>query len=91
MSTNSGRADEEHVGGVFEEPQCRQFVDHGPIHRGLGVEVEILHPPGCGQAPEAFESGPTTFLGGGHLHLEQSVQEGRVSELVLLGVIKFAR
>ena len=38
---DAGRADEQHVGGVFEEPQGAELVDERAVDRGLGVEVEV--------------------------------------------------
>ena len=87
--SHTGWPDEEHIGGIFEEPQGGQLVDHGPIHRGLGVEVKVLDPPWCGQTTEALQTGPSSFLGRRHFDLEQASQEGRMPKLHLLGVVEF--
>ena len=38
---DAGRADQQHVGGVVEEPQAGQLGDELAVDRGLGVEVEV--------------------------------------------------
>jgi hypothetical protein len=54
---DAGRADQQHVGGVVEEPQGGQFGDELAVHRGLGVEVEVADLPGGGQAGEPGQAG----------------------------------
>jgi hypothetical protein len=38
---DAGRADQQHVGGVVEEPQGAQLGDQLAVDRGLGAEVEV--------------------------------------------------
>src|SRR5205807_893518 len=70
------RADQQDVGGVFEEPQRAELVDQGAVDARLGVEVVVGEPPGSGEAGEPFQAGQAADLGGGHLDVEESFQEG---------------
>lgn len=47
---HSGRADEQHVGGVVEEAEGGQVADQLLVDAGLGSEVEVGQGPGLGQA-----------------------------------------
>jgi site-specific DNA recombinase len=59
-----GRADQQHVGGILEEPQGGQLADQLPVDRGLGVEVEVGDLPGGGQAGEPGQAGLPAGVGG---------------------------
>ena len=56
--SDAGRPDEQHVGGVFEEPQRGELVDQGLVDGGLGGEVEVGEPPRRRQRREPFQAGP---------------------------------
>jgi len=85
------RADQQDVGGVFEEPQRAELVDQGAVDARLGVDVVVGEPPGSGEAGEPFQAGQAADLGGGHLDVEESFQEGGVAELLCVGVFEGAR
>jgi hypothetical protein len=89
-SIDAGRPDEQHVGGVLEEPQRGELVDELAVDARLGVEVEVVEPPGGGQVGEAFQAGVTAGFGGGDLDIEEPFQERRVRQLVVVGVVEFA-
>jgi hypothetical protein len=86
---DAGRADEQHVGGVVEEPQAGQFGDELAVGGRLGVEVEVGDLPGGGQAGEPGRAGLAPGLGGGDFQGEQAFQEGGVAELPGAGVVEF--
>src|SRR6266545_4730490 len=44
-----GWADQQAVGVLVDEPQGGEFADQLAVDAGLGVEVEVLQPPGGGE------------------------------------------
>lgn len=50
MSTKSWRAQEHDIGALGDEVQLAQVGDQLPLHRALGVEVELLQGLGTGNA-----------------------------------------
>jgi len=65
---DTGRSDEQHVRGVFQEPQGCEFVDECAVDGRLRVEVEVVDSPRGRQARETFEAGLTA--GFGRLHFD---------------------
>ena len=58
---DAGRADQQDVGGVVEEPQGAQLGDELAVDRGLGVEVEVGR---SARARAGRRSGPGWPAGG---------------------------
>ncbi|MER0485060.1 hypothetical protein ABR737_43215 [Streptomyces sp. Edi2] len=71
---HSGRADEQHVGGVVEEAEGGQVADQLLVDAGLGGEVEVGQGPGLGQAGEPFPGGEFAGFGGLDLDLQEPLQ-----------------
>ena len=74
---DNGRADEQDVGGLVEEPQRRQVADQSLVDAGLGGVVEVGQGVAGGQAGEVGARGQPAGLGGGDLDREQPFQGGR--------------
>lgn len=73
---DSGWADEQHVGGVVEEPHGGEVADEFLVDAGLGGEVEVRERPGIREAGEPQPPGQAAFLGGGDLDLQQPFERG---------------
>lgn len=87
---HAGRADEQHVGGVVEEPQSGQIVDEFGINGWLGVKVKVGQPPGCRKGGEPFQAGLASLVGGIDLDGQQPFQKRGVGQLGGVGVFQFA-
>jgi hypothetical protein len=83
-----GRADQQHVGFLLDEPQRRELVHQGAVDAGLRGEVELLQRLGRREPGEPHPAGETALLGRLHLDVEQVVQELRVPRLVLLRLLE---
>ena len=59
---DTGRPDQEHVGGVFDKAQGGQLVDQLFVHRGLGRIVEVGQRERRGQGGEAGQAGPAALF-----------------------------
>jgi hypothetical protein len=81
-------ANQQHVGVFVDEPQGGQLLDQGTVDGGLGVEVEVLQPPGGGEGGKPQPALLAACLGGGDLDAEQVLQERGVAELVGWGVVQ---
>jgi hypothetical protein len=82
---NAGRADQQAVGLLLDEPQRRQLVDQPASEIGLCGEVELLDRLLGGQLGEPQPAGETLVVQRGDLAGEQVVQELAVGRLVMLG------
>jgi hypothetical protein len=85
---DAGRADQQAVGMLFDEPQGGEFADQLAVDAGLGVEVEVLQPPGGGEGGKPQPAGVAAGFGGVDLDGEQALQERGVAELLGVGMIE---
>jgi len=78
---HSRGADEQHVGGLVDEPEGGQLADEVAVGAGLGGEVVVLQPPGGRQRGPVQAGGELAGLGGGGLgahELLEGVQDGQL-------------
>jgi hypothetical protein len=80
---DTGRADQQHIGGVFDKAQRGQLVDEFFVHRRLGRKVEVGQRERRGQRSKAGQAGPTALFDRAHLDGEQAFQEALVGGLGL--------
>jgi hypothetical protein len=73
---------------LFDEPQGGEFLDQLAVDAGLGVEVEVLQPPGGGEGGKAQAALLAAGLGGVDLDRQQTLQECGVAELLGVGVVE---
>ena len=85
------RADEQHVGLVFDEAQRGEVLDQAAVQRGLGAEVELVERAAGGELGEAQPALQAALLDRGDFVGEQVVQELGVAGLVALGVLERGR
>jgi len=74
-----------------EEAQRAQLVDHGPLDRWLGLEVEVREAPRCRQRGEALEAREPAGRRGRHLDGQQAFQHRGVPELLGGGLLEHHR
>jgi len=86
-----GWSDQQDVGALVDEPQGGQLADQGLVDAGLGGEVEVGQPPGCGQAGEPEPGGEPAFLGRGDLDGEQRLEGLDQRELADAGLVEQSR
>jgi hypothetical protein len=78
-----GRADQQHVGGVFDEAQGGQLGDQFRVGRGLGAVVEVGEGERRGQRREAGQADPAPLVDGVYFDREEAFQERLVAEPAL--------
>ena len=82
---NAGRADQQTVGFLLDEPEGREVLDEPAVEGGLRGEVELLECLVGGEPGEPHPAVEAALLAGGDLGREQVVQELGVARLVALG------
>ena len=80
-----GGADQQAVGFLLDEPECREVLDEPAVEGGLRVEVELLERLVSGELREPHPPVESALLGGFDLDGQQVVQEPGVAGLLLLG------
>ena len=65
--THAGRADEQHVRRVLQEPAGPDLCEEVGVDAGGGVVVEVAQRRSGGQVREPEPAREATFLGGAHL------------------------
>ena len=88
---NAGRADQQQIGLVLDEPQRREVLDQAAVQRGLGAEVELVERVAGGELGEAQSALEAALLDGVDFVGEQVVQELGVGGLVALGLLERGR
>ena len=82
---DAGRADQQHVGALFDEPQGGEVFDESAIERWLRCEVELLERLARWQPGEPQPALEAALLGRGDFGGEQVGEEPRVAGLVAFG------
>jgi hypothetical protein len=85
---DAGRADQQHVGLLLDEPQGGELVDEPAVQSGLCVVVELLERLVLWEAREPQAPVEPALLGRCDLDRQQLVQEAGVGQLVGLGVLE---
>ena len=89
--SDAWRADQQHVGGVFDKAQRCELVDQLFVHRRLGGEVEVGEGERRRQRGKARQAHPSAFIDSVDLEREEPLQEPLVGELGLDRVVELAR